>query len=151
MRIICCLVVTLLLAGCALSGPPEGWRRVDATDFTVNLPSSLTLMPGNTAASRIRQYQDDNMIVTFDEGAYAGERLDSLGKYKSYTSDMEVIHGIGVQTVTFDIPPGPGHRFDYAAAASYRGVGLTVYIHCKTRDDYQTATKIFKSLRSKLF
>ncbi len=91
------------------------------------------------------------MIVTFDEGAYAGDRLDSLGKYKSYASDMEIIHGIGVQTVTFDMPAGPGHRFDYAAAASYRGIGLTVYIHCKTRADYQTATKIFKSLRSKLF
>jgi hypothetical protein len=150
MRIICFLVVTLLLAGCAMVGPSEGWRRVEAKDFTVDLPSSLTLMPGNTTASRIVQYQDDNMIVTFDEGAYAGERLDSLGKYKSYASDMEVIHGIGVQTVTFDIPPGPGHRFNYAAAASYRGAGLTVYIHCKSQTDYQTARKIFKTLKSKL-
>ena len=90
------------------------------------------------------------MILTFDEGASAGERLDSLAKYKSYASDMEIIHGIGVQMVTFDIPPGPGHRFDYAAAASYRGVGLTVYIHCKSQADYQTAKEIFKTLRSKL-
>jgi hypothetical protein len=132
-------------------GPSDGWRRVDAADFSVNLPSNLTLMPGNAPASHILQYQNDEMIVTFDEGAYAGERLDSLNKYKSYTSDMEIIHGIGVQMVTFDIPPGPGHRFDYAAAASYRGIGLTVYIHCKSRADYQMATKIFKTVRSKLF
>jgi hypothetical protein len=131
--------------------PPDGWRRLNAEDFTVDLPSSLVLMPGNAAGSHILQYQNDDMIVTFDEGAYAGERLDSLGKYKSYTSDMEIIHGIGVQLVTFDIPPGPGHRFNYAAAASYRGIGLTVYIHCKSQADYQTTTKIFKSVRSKLF
>jgi hypothetical protein len=151
MRIICCLVVTLLLAGCAMVGPPDGWRRANMADFTVDLPSNLVLMPGNTATSRIEQYQDDDMIVTFDEGAYAGEPLDSLGKYKNYATDMQIIHGIGVQLVTFDIPPGPGHRFDYAAAASYRGIGLTVYIHCKSQADYKTATKIFKSLRSKVF
>ncbi len=148
---ICCLVVTLLLTGCAMFQPPDGWRRLDTMDFTVELPTTLMLMPGNAPASRILQYQNDEMIVTFDEGAYAGERLDSLSKYKNYTSDMEIIHGIGVQTVTFDIPPGPGHRFDYAAAASYRGIGLTVYIHCKTKEDYQMATKIFKTVRSKLF
>ena len=148
---ICCLVVTLLLTGCTMFNPPNGWHRVNAPDFTVDLPSNLTLMPGNTPASHILQYQNDEMIITFDEGAYAGERLDSLSKYKNYASDMQIIHGIGVQTVTFDIPPGPGHRFDYAAAASYRGIGLTVYIHCKTKEDYQMATKIFKTVRSKLF
>ena len=147
---ICCLVVMMLLTGCALYQPPPGWSRVNAEDFTVDLPMGLTPVPGSAAGSHILQYQNDDMLVTFDEGAYAGEQLDSLGKYKNYASDTQVIHGMGVQLVTFDIPPGPGHRFNYAAAASYRGAGLTVYIHCKSPADYATATKIFKTVRSKL-
>jgi hypothetical protein len=134
-----------------LSSAPKGWRQVTTPDFTFLLPTDMVLNPNNAPDSRIVQYQDDKMIVTFDKGAMGGERLDSLKKYPNFTSEMEVIHGVGVQLVTFDIPPGPGHRFDYAAAASYRGTGMTVYIHCKTREDYQTATKIFKSVKSRLF
>lgn len=150
MRNACLLALLCCLAGCTSLGPAKGWHRVTTTDFTFSLPMDMQLVP-NSQDSHIVQYQDEKMIVTFDQGVAGGERLDSLKKYQNFTSQMQVIHGVGVQSVTFDIPPGPGHRFDYAAAASYRGVGMTVYIHCKTREDYQTATKIFKSVKSRLF
>jgi hypothetical protein len=54
-----------------------------------------------------------------------------------------------VQVVTFDIPPGGEHRFDYAIAASYLRIGLTIYVHCRTKDDYQVAEKIFKTVKLK--
>ena len=151
MRNACLLVLLCCLTGCTLFGPPKGWHRVMTPDFTYSLPTDMVLIPNNAPDSHIVQYQNDKMIVTFDEGATGGERLDSLKKYPNFTSEMEIIHSVGVQLVTFDIPPGPGHRFDYAAAASYRGVGMTVYIHCKTKDDYQIATKIFNTVKSRLF
>jgi len=147
----CCLVLILMLAGCAMVQPSDGWRRAETKGFTFKLPPSLQLVSGNSADSHIVQYTNEQMTATFDEGASAGEPLDSLGKYPEYSSDTAIIHGKGVQIVSFDIPPGPGHRFDYAIAASYRSIGLTVYIHCRTKADYAVATKIFKTVRFKLF
>ena len=130
--------------------PGISWHRVNQEDFSFALPTELALVDGNAPDTHIVQYQGQDMIVTINEGVYAGEHLDSLSKYRNYTSDVDVIHGVGVQIVSFDIPPGPGHRFNYAIAASYRGLGLTMYIHCKSKDDYKTATKIFKTVKSKL-
>jgi hypothetical protein len=139
----------LVLAGCVSNHPANGWHRVSGPNFSYALPADLQMISENSADSHIVQYQDDDMIVTFDEGVSGGGRLDSLAKYPNYASQTQVIHSVGVQLVTFDIPPGPGHRFNYAAAASYRGAGLTVYIHCKTQSQYQVATQIFKTVRSK--
>lgn len=148
---ICCLVLLFTLTGCAFFQPRDGWHRASTEDFTFNLPPDLHQVPGNSAESQVVQYTSDDISATFDEGAEAGDRLDSLTKFANYTSEMEIIHGKGVQIVSFDIPPGPGHRFDYAIAASYRGIGLTVYIHCRTKDDYAIAMKIFHTVRFKLF
>lgn len=154
--IIWALVLVLFLSGCEMlqtipGFKSDGWRGDDFGQFNFSIPPGMEKSSANTPGSHIAQYTNENMTVTFDDGAYAGEALDSLGKYANYTSQMELIHGKGVQVVSFDIPPGPGHRFDYATAASYRGIGLTVYVHCRSRDDYDLAGKIFRSVRFKLF
>src|SRR5580704_4703108 len=107
MRNACLLSLLCCLTGCTLFGPPKGWHRVMTPDFTYSLPTDMVLIPNNAPDSHIVQYQNDKMIVTFDEGATGGERLDSLKKYPNFTSEMEIIHSVGVQLVTFDIPPGP--------------------------------------------
>ena len=157
MRIFLFLLALIFVAGCAefpnLPSFTQGeeWHRAEFSEFVFSLPPGFGKFGAGNMGPAMAQYTNENMIITFDGGATAGDRLDALSKFKNYQSHMEVIHGKGVQMVTFDIPPGPGHRFDNAIAASYRGIGLTLYVHCRTKDDYATATEIFKTVRFKLF
>lgn len=148
-----CLLMTLLLTGCsALTGNPGAhWRSASIQGFTFSLPAGFEQAASQGPSSGITQYTNADMTITCDEGASSGEPLDSLANYGNYTSQLVIIHSYPVQIVSFDIPPGPGHRFDYATAASFRALGLTMYVHCKTRDDYSIAMQIFKTVKPKPF
>jgi len=144
------MLLILCLTGCVVLHPNQWWQPAQTADFTFSLPPNLPPSSPHANAS-ITQFTNQDMMFTFDEGAAAGEPLDSLGHYGHYTSSFEFIGGTLVQVVTFDLPPGGGHRFDYAIAASFRGLGLTIYAHCRTREEYDTARKIFRSVRHKPF
>ncbi len=143
------MLLILCLTGCVVLHPSEWWQPAQTANFTFSLPPSLQSSSPPHANAAITQFTNQDMTFTFDEGAAAGESLDSLGHYGHYTSSFVQIGGAFVQVVAFDLPPGGGHRFDYGIAASYRGMGLTIYAHCRTREEYDTARKIFRSVRHK--
>ena len=142
----------LFLAGCTVfSGNPAAkWHKTNTEVFTFSLPPTFERASfQNNGNSFVTQFTNQDMTITLNEGAYGGEPLDSLSRYKSYNSQTQLMRGLPVQVVTFDMPPGGGHRFDYAIAASYLRIGLTMYVHCRTKDDYLVATKIFKTVKLK--
>jgi hypothetical protein len=143
------LLLILCLTGCAVLHPQQWWRPAETGAFMFSLPPDVQQSSAPQANSPITQYTNLDMTITFDDGASAGESLDSLKRYSHFASGLEHIGGTWVQIVYFDLPPGGGHRFDYGMAASYRGLGLSIYAHCRTRQDCLTALKIFKTVRLK--
>lgn len=143
------MLLLSVLTGCVVMHPAE-WRHGGQTQcFRFSLPPDFGQTSLRGRGLEIAQYTNANVTITFDDGPYFGQPLDSLSTFANYSSHTERMAGVPAQVVSFDIPPGPSHRFNYGLAASYRGIGLTVYAHCRTRDDYPTALAIFKSVRLK--
>jgi hypothetical protein len=149
------MFLMIFLTGCAALPDFRSmdWRQADTETFTFSMPRSFgqTSVHGTSADAFLAQYTNQDMTITFDEGISAGGSLDSLSKYGGYSSRTEQVRGEEVQIVTFDMPPGGEHRFDHAIAASYPGIGLSIYAHCRTTSDYETATKIFKTIQLRRF
>jgi hypothetical protein len=58
-----------------------GWRHVSTATFSYSVPADLHRNTADAAGSHVAQFSNDEMMVTFDDGAYAGGALDSLAKY----------------------------------------------------------------------
>jgi hypothetical protein len=142
------MVLFSVLTGCIALHPP-GWHDAQTESFRFALPPDFTKSSLRGQGQEVAQYTNANVTITFDDGPDFGQPLDSLNKFANYSSHVERMAGTYAQIASFDIPPGPSHRFNYCIAASYRGIGLTVYAHCRTRGDYPTAIAIFKTVRLK--
>lgn len=139
----------LLAVGCTTMHPGDWWQSGQTDAYTFSLPP--TFQKSSPENPSLMQYTNEEMTLMFNDGVAAGGSLDSLSRYGGYTTRQERIGAAEVQIVTFEIPPGGGHRFDHGIAASFRGVGLTIYAHCRTKDDYALATQIFETVRLKPF
>ena len=144
-----CLLFLMLLAGCATRHDAD-WHIQDAGAFTFSLPFGFQKTSVHGIDSYVSEFESQDMTVGFDYGAYSGESLDSLAKSPGYTSQMERIGGRDVQIVSVDVAPSSNHRhFEHLILASFLKAGLTMSAWCNTTTDYDTATKIFRSVRFK--
>ena len=143
------MLLVVLLTGCVVMHPEQWWHGGQTECFRFSLPPDFGQTSLRARHLEIAQYTNENITITFDDGAYFGQPLDSLSKFPNYTSRTERIGSMPTQIVTFDIPPGPSHRFNHGIAASYLGFGLTAYAHCRTPDDFPTAEAIFRTVHLK--
>ena len=127
----------------------SNWHTQDAGGFTFSLPSGFHKTSAHGIDSYVSEFERQDMTVDFDYGAYSGFSLDEYAKHPGYTSRMERIGGHDVQIVSFDVVAPIQRRFEHLAIASFLGVGLTMSADCKSTQDYDTATKIFRSVRFK--
>ena len=99
--------------------------------------------------SHISQFERQDMTVDFDYGAYSGGLLDGYARRPGYTLRTERVGGHDVQIVSFDVVAPSQRRFEHLTVASFLRAGLTMSANCKNTQDYDTATKIFRSVRFK--
>jgi hypothetical protein len=142
------LLLLVLLCGCA-TRHDANWHTQDAGAFTFSLPFGFHKTAMHGIDSYVSEFERQDMTVDFDYGAYSGYSLDEYAKRPGYTSRMERVGGHDVQIVTFDVAAPSQRRFEHLTVASFLGVGLTMSANCKNRQDYDTATKIFRSVRFK--
>ena len=140
-----CLLISMLLVGCATQHG-SNWHTQDAGGFTFSLPSDFHKTSAHGIDSDVSEFERQDMTVGFDYGAYSGYSLDAYAKHPSYTSRIERIGGHDVQIVSFDVVAPSQRRFEHLVLASFLGAGLTMDADCKNTKDYDTATKIFRSV-----
>lgn len=141
----------LLAAGCTPATsvkPPLGWVQIDAGNFSFYVPPGVNAVPLQGMDSLVGAYQGDFISVGFDYGVYS-DPLDYT-RLPGYRSRHERIGGKSAKIVSF-YSPGTGHSFDYAIAVHFPEVNgnlrLTVYVTCKTANDYETALTLFRTIQ----
>ena len=154
MRIV--LLLSVLLAGCATQHKVR-WHTYDARSFSFSLRSDFHKTSAHGIDSEVSEFETRDMSLSFDYGAYSGDPLDSLSRdpnsaqpRPSYTSHFESIAGHQVQIVSVDLDPRSHHTgFRHFIAASFLNAGLTMVVRCRTTADYESATRIFRSVSFK--
>ncbi len=149
------LLLSVLLVGCATQREVQ-WRTYDAGPFTFSLRSDFHKIPAHGIDSYVSEFESRDMRLGFDDGAYSGKPLDSLSRdpnsfqpRPSYASHIESIAGHRVQIVSVDLDPRRNAGFPHFIIASFLKAGLTMFVRCKTTADYESATRIFRSVRFK--
>ena len=128
-----------------------GWSSIDATHFTFDLPPDFRSVLAQGIDSFAGEYRSNSVKITFDYGALS-DPLSENGQ-PNYTSSEEELGGRRALLVSFD---NTGHDGGYGYArcvhfpnAGPNGIKLTVFANCKSKDDYDIARAIFRSIRFK--
>jgi hypothetical protein len=157
------LLPLLLLTGCedskSLPSDPkasnpdaiESWAQVDGRAFAFRVPPDMKAVPVQGIDSEVGEYRGDSISLSFDHGLFS-DPMD-YRKQADYISHEERINGRKARIVSY-YSPGREHPFDFAIGVHFpnvngKNVRLTVYARCKTKDDYETARTIFRTIRFK--
>jgi hypothetical protein len=154
-QIILLATLAVLLAGCATTHEAQ-WHTYDAGPFTFSLRSDFRKTSAHGIDSYASVFESRSMQLGFDYGDYSGDPLDNLSKdpnsfqpRPSYASHIESIAGHKVQIISVDLDPHHNAGFPYFIAASFLKARLTMSVRCKTTEDYEDATRIFRSVSFK--
>jgi hypothetical protein len=148
----CALFV--IVAGCAMKTlvkPPSGWVQIDAREFKFYAPQDIKPVPVQGIDSYVGEYKGDAISLNFDYGGYSDPLI--YPERKAYVVHDEQIDGKKARIVSY-YDPGTGNPFDFAIGVYFadvngKGTRLTMYATCKTTNEYQTATMIFRTITFK--
>lgn len=145
-----CMLLLMILTGCATQSGKK-WHVYDAGQFSFSMPSSFQKTPARGDDSYYCEFTNEEMVLNFDY-VFANERypMDRLRKvYSGYLSHTETIDGLDVQIATFDGDLHYPEHFNHNITAGFSDTGLSMYAACAAEADYDTALKIFRSLKFK--
>lgn len=142
------LLIMFLAAGCATQNNPD-LHTHDAGKFTFVLPISFHQASLRGVDTYISMFKSPDLTVIFDCSSHSGKPLDSFKEREQYASHTEQIHGHTVQIASFDLGQPDSRGFSHFIAASFIDASLTIMVTCKTTEDYDSATQIFRSVTFK--
>jgi len=147
------VVLVALFSGCMPStsiSPPSGWVQVDAKKFVFFVPPDIKPVPVHGIDSFVGEYQGNSISLSFDYGLYSDDLTTAEGG-SDYSSHLERIGGKKARISSFYFP-NTGHPFDNAIGVHFpeaggKNIKLTVFATCKTTNDYETARRIFRTIK----
>ena len=100
--------------------------------------------------SYIGEFESRDVILNFDYGAYSHlGSLDDFRHYPEFRYRRERIDGEDAKVISFRANPKKGYKFDYVIILVLESHGLTMTVNCKTPEYYETAMRIFKTIKFK--
>ena len=129
--------------------PPPGWRQVENRRFDLWVPPDVKAWAPLDTNALSDHFTGDTIELTFQYGTILGD-LSGFTNAPHYACSVERIDGKKAKITSFYYwGSRPYHELISAHFPEVDGKELSLTATCRTTNDYDTASKILRTLRFK--